>query len=109
MYEKRIIIEANPSSNVTLGPIEDFTDHPVFKWWPPDDIGSTTTNPKVIIGTDDPGVFGTELIHEYALLQRAAELRGVNIHRIERWLQGFRRAGLTLSFFPDSIKRDRIL
>lgn len=86
--EKRIAIEINPTSNLCIAPIDRMTEHPVFRWYPPDEPGThSQPKPYIMVGSDDPGVFATELAFEYATLARAAEERGVDARQVEQWLR----------------------
>jgi len=87
--KKRIAIEINPTSNLCIGPLHDMTEHPVFRWHPPEETAAAI-RPYILVGSDDPGVFGTELTFEYAALSRAAEERGATPREIERWLRDLR-------------------
>lgn len=87
--KKRIAIEINPTSNLCIGPLQDMTEHPVFRWHPPEETAAAI-RPYILVGSDDPGVFGTELTFEYAALSRAAEERGATPREIERWLRDLR-------------------
>ncbi len=63
--KKGIGIETNPSSNYLIGPFEDFEDIPAISF----DIGKMSKyNLKVSVGTDDPGLFFTNLRNEYGSL-----------------------------------------
>ncbi|UPT73150.1 MAG: adenosine deaminase [Elusimicrobiota bacterium] len=55
-----VTIEANLTSNVLTGAVKSYKDHPVRAWFDAD--------VKVSLSTDDPGVFGIDLVHEYRLL-----------------------------------------
>lgn len=97
---QRVVIEINPSSNLTLGPIDDMVEHPVFKWLDPRNDFDAAQSPLIVVGTDDPSTFGTELIHEYAFLARAAEELGATHRQIQAWLEHLRRSGIDFSFLP---------
>ncbi len=83
------VIEINPTSNLCISPLRDMTEHPVFRWHPPE-ASAEAIRPYLLVGSDDPGVFGTELAFEYAALSRAAEERGAAPREIERWLRDLR-------------------
>lgn len=92
LYEirnKRIAIEINPTSNLCIAPLLDMTEHPVFRWHPPKEADAGI-RPYILVGSDDPGVFGTELAFEYAALSKAAEELGATPREIDRWLKEFR-------------------
>jgi hypothetical protein len=100
LVTKHIVIEVNPSSNLTLGPFDEMKEHPVFRWVDPRTDFASNNNPMVVVGTDDPAAFATELIHEYAFLGRAAEELGATQRQISAWLEHLRQSGIKYSFFP---------
>ncbi len=63
-----IAIEAMPTSNVRISCYEDYREHHLFRWL---DRGATenTGRPiEVCVGSDDPGIFATNLRNEFAHL-----------------------------------------
>lgn len=73
LMERGIYVECNPSSNYLIGTIEQYKDHPVFRF------NQYAMNKKngnhlcVSINTDDMGIFDTSLENEYALVAAALE------------------------------------
>ncbi|MCT7567752.1 amidohydrolase family protein [Aliarcobacter butzleri] len=59
MKEKNIVIEVMPSSNTRISFYDNYEDHHIFKWFDKKNI------PDLIIATDDPGIFNTNLKNEY--------------------------------------------
>ncbi len=53
-------IEANLTSNIRTSEVKDYASHPAKEWYR---AGLT-----ISLSTDDPGVFGIDLDHEYAVL-----------------------------------------
>lgn len=105
-----IFIESNPSSNILIGTINRYADHPIKKFY---NLGLTYDLEElnsshqicVSINTDDQGVFGTSLENEYALLALALEKEKdengnfkYNPTMIYEWLDRIRQMGLEQSF-----------
>lgn len=99
MTRREVAIEINPTSNRAIGGLDCLSEHPVFDWSPPSgDVHED--RPYVVVGSDDPGVFGTELLHEYAFLHAAARKRGHSRDVVEGWLETLREHGLRFLFMP---------
>lgn len=104
--DKRIAIEINPTSNLCIAPIERMSEHPVFRWYPPNDSApASQPYPYVMVGSDDPGVFATELAFEYATLARAAEEHGATPRQIERWIQDLDNTSKSFCFLDTTQRK----
>lgn len=71
---KHIGIETNPSSNVLIGPFDQYAQHPIFRFFPVSPSAHETVQ-FVSVNTDDQGVFDTSLAMEYSFL--ACTLRSI--------------------------------
>lgn len=100
-----IIIETNPTSNVYIARLNKHSEHPIFRWSPPDETslesgqihnkyGLRKGPVRVLVNTDDPGITPTTLRTEYLLLREAALELGVGRTVAERWLESLRLYGL---------------
>lgn len=100
-----LLIETNPTSNVYIAALERHSDHPIFRWSPPDGLnlrsgerhnrfGLRRGALRVLINTDDPGIMPTTLRTEYALILSAAIDLGYSRADTEAWLERIRLCGL---------------
>lgn len=66
MHEKEIVIEANPTSNIRIGYHFSLKTYQLFNWWKWKKDGFAI--PPVVLGSDDAGIFATNIFNEYALV-----------------------------------------
>lgn len=103
--QKGLVIEANPTSNTYIGRFESHADHPIFRWYPPDEstllkgekynLHGLRRGPiKVCVNTDDAGIMPTTLRTEFSLLQEAALTHGITRTKAEEWVEKLRISGL---------------
>lgn len=88
-----ISVEANPTSNLVTGAVDRLADHPFFRYL--DVLGDQTI---VSINSDDPGVFGTRIDVEFALMFEAMMENGFDRHRALDVLDRTRRVAVTYAF-----------
>ncbi len=60
--EKHIALEVLPTSNVRISYYHSYAEHHIHRWL--DD--KATYRPVVVMGSDDPGIFSTNIFNEYA-------------------------------------------
>lgn len=100
-----LIIETNPTSNVYIGRLTAYSEHPIFRWDPPDEsalipgeaanlYGLRRGPIRVLINTDDPGIMPTTLRTEFLLLREAALDRNISRTVADRWLETLRQYGV---------------
>jgi adenosine deaminase len=96
-----LAIEVLPTSNVRIGVYRRYRDHHLFRW-----LGLTGEPAlPVVLGTDDPGIFATNLRNEYAHvlieLDRRGAVGGLQpidvLERIVRDGKRFRFKGMDVS------------
>lgn len=72
--KKHISIECNPTSNILIGEVKNYEEHPIVKFF---NHGLRTPYPEhnicVSINTDDKGVFSTSLEREYSMMALSLE------------------------------------
>lgn len=99
-----IAIECNPSSNLRIGEMTSYIEHPIFRF---NNYGLNTPYPpheiSVSINTDDSGVFATSLEREYALmgiaLEKADNPQFKNSPRaVKEWLNRVRKMSVEQKF-----------
>ena len=90
LLENRIPIEANLTSNVHTSTVPDLRSHPLREMLARGLVAS--------INTDDPGVSGIDLRHEFEVAAPAAGLSPEQIHQAQR-------SALESAFLPEEEKR----
>lgn len=109
VHESGLVIEANPTSNLSIGGFDGYADLPLvrlsgFVDYPLDDPLPPL---PVSINTDDPGVFDTTLTAEFQRLGAHVFYRGrsdpagrVGVQEVVGWLNTLRRTGVDSTFIP---------
>lgn len=64
LASKGIVIETLPTSNIRISYYKEFKEHHVSKWLDRNKVEFQL--PPIVIGTDDPGIFMTNIYNEYA-------------------------------------------
>jgi len=88
--EKRIIIEHCPTSNLLVGHLGTYENHPIFDLDRPDGSGLPVT-----INTDDPAIFQTTLEEEYVHLWKIMDGKfALDPKQRLEWLDSVRKRGI---------------
>ena len=90
LREDRITLEVCPSSNVATGVIPSLEEHPLPRL--------LAAGVRVVLGSDDPPMFGTSLVEEYRRLRDRLGLPAST-------LRALAAASIRASFAPPALKR----
>lgn len=105
-YEQAgIVLEANPTSNVYIGVLNDYREHPIFRWSPPDvdDLTPGESHNRfglrrgpilATINTDDQGIMPTTMRTELHIMREAAVDRGASGSVADKWIDRIRLEGI---------------
>jgi hypothetical protein len=106
--QRGITVEVNPSSNLLIGNVGDFRQHPLWRMTMPE--GEDAALPvRIAIGSDDPLTFATTLPDEYQLLWETLKNAGLSDKDTEEWLDRVRENGLSSRFtlpWPENLSLD---
>ncbi|MDX1690297.1 MAG: adenosine deaminase family protein [Acidimicrobiia bacterium] len=90
IVDEGVPIDVCPTSNVVLGVVADYDDHPLAELW--------ASGARLTIGSDDPPFFGTTLVAE---LQHAVRMAGLGPGGLER----LQRTAVDASFLGSAERR----
>lgn len=102
------LIEVCPTSNIYIGRLETYDEHPIFRWNPPkkealqpggkfNRFGLRTGPVRVCINTDDAGLMPTTLENEYRIIKDCAKEK-YNVSDLDacQWIDNIRKTGVEL-------------
>lgn len=78
LNEKEIVIETLPTSNVRIGHHHTYDTYHLWNWIKWENEGKPI--PPIVVGTDDPGIFATNIYNEYSNIY----CKLVYIHHVSR-------------------------
>lgn len=105
---KGIILEACPTSNLYIGRFQQYHEHPIFRWNPPNPdwlksgekfnrFGLRKGAVSVCINTDDSGLMPTTIDNEHRVIKLAAiKHYGVGACMAEEWITRIRQKGVDI-------------
>ncbi|MDD4950857.1 hypothetical protein [Sulfuricurvum sp.] len=103
-----IIFETNPSSNIFTSTMSAYSNHPIFRFYPPkpsflekggiyNQYGLRQGVASVTINSDDPAIFVTSIQNEFETLRRVAVERfGCTKKEADDWLEDIRKFGINI-------------
>ncbi|MDH2373300.1 hypothetical protein QD228_05555 [Cobetia sp. 3AK] len=107
LNRKRIVIESLPTSNLRISLYDNFVDHHLFRW-----LGLMVDEPLDIIpdfcvGSDDPGIFATNLKNEFILISEILRNHyGCTHKEVAQIVSSLNRTALAFRFKPGVGKVD---
>ena len=66
LHKREIVIETLPTSNLRIGYHRNLSSYQLFNWYKWKTEGESI--PPIVLGTDDPGIFATNIYNEYAMV-----------------------------------------
>jgi adenosine deaminase len=67
LHKREIVIEVLPTSNVRISFYKNHRDHHLWRWLGiTKDTNEFSRLPTIVIGTDDTGIFSTNILNEYS-------------------------------------------
>lgn len=98
LNKRHIAIETPPTSNVRISYYDFYHQHHIFRWFHPDPKKRGKVVPFVCVGTDDPGIFATNLRGEFSHLYQAAIENGASVRDTVAWLKELNQNARTFRF-----------
>lgn len=92
--ERGVVIETLPSSNVRIGGYRNAGEHHLLRWLGV--VPGLDVRPRIAVGTDDPGIFSTNIAGEFAHIYAALEANGAE--DVMRHLRRLNRTGREVRF-----------
>ncbi|OCH18118.1 hypothetical protein A6E05_12340 [Aliivibrio sp. 1S165] len=102
------ILEACPTSNLYIGRLEHYNEHPIFRWFPlnredllfggrANRFGIRKGAVRVCINTDDAGLMPTTLENEHRVIKECAmKNASVSDYDAHQWIESIRKTGVEL-------------
>ncbi len=108
-YSKRqIVLEACPTSNIFIGRLKQYVEHPIFRWNPPcsswlankgkfNAFGIRKGPITVCVNTDDAGLMPTTIENEHRILKETAiKEHDVSAFAADQWIDTIRQTGVDI-------------
>ena len=95
-----IIIETNPTSNLSIGEMKDLFNHYIFNLNDLD-INNKHSRAMITINSDDPSVFNTNVSNEMSYIFYALQKKGFSREESLQWIDKVRNYGMQSSFLQN--------
>ena len=102
--ERDVVIETLPVSNLRIGQIRHIQEHHMLRWLKVKDYAvEGDADMNICMGSDDPGIFATDIKNEYYHLYMLLRNAGLSAHEAIEKLKRVNDAGRTFAFreLPD--------
>lgn len=102
--KRDVVIETLPVSNLRIGQIRHIQEHHVLRWLKVKDYAMEgDADMNICMGSDDPGIFATDIKNEYYHLYMLLRNAGLSAHEAIEKLKRVNDAGRTFAFreLPD--------
>ena len=100
LSKKGIVVEVLPTSNLRISYYQSLEEHHLKRWL--DTSKSNCMLPPVVLGTDDPGIFMTNIFNEYAKAYLALERNDCQIQERYEKLASIHRYSEMYKFQPEN-------
>lgn len=97
MYNRKIVIETLPTSNVLIGHHRDFRTYHLYNWYR---WSQEHEVPPIVVGTDDAGVFATNIYNEYCNIFCMLKEHGCNADDIMAFIRKLDENARLYAFTP---------
>ena len=102
-----VFVETNPTSNLTIGDFSRMKDHPLFRLSAIE--GGAGNHVQIMVNSDDPIVFNTNVENELAYIYYAAQYQGYSKEQVVTWIDTIRQNGMDGSFILKEKRMEDIL
>lgn len=98
--ELGIVIETLPTSNLRISYYENISEYHLLRWLYPEEERMDTC-PSIVVGSDDPGIFMTNIYNEYAQIYQYLKSSGYTTDQRMKIMEDLYRHSITYNFVID--------
>lgn len=96
MHEKEIVIETLPTSNVRIGHYNTYKNYHLWNWLNWEEEGHPI--PPIVVGSDDTGIFATNIYNEYANIYCCLIGQGMLHSKVMAYIERLNKNGSIYKF-----------